>query len=175
MVHKLTFTEKEKSRGRAVFLDRDGVVNFEPADYVKRSKEFRLNPRIIPLLWAVNHEKYNLIVVTNQRGIALNLMTHEHFEEITLRMIQELAKGKIAIDAVYYCPHNHNECNCRKPLPGMFNEAQGDFQLSLEQSAMIGNSDHDIEAARRAGIGRSFKVPTDRPEFALEFISSLQT
>src|SRR5579872_936711 len=107
---------------RAVFLDRDGVINMKPpaGDYVRSWAEFRFVPTIADWLRLFNMLDLLVIVVTNQRGIARGLMSQADVEEIHRNMIAELAREGARIDDIFYCPHDHDdECDCRKPRTGM--------------------------------------------------------
>ena len=119
---------------RAVFLDRDGVINRKlENDYVKSWDEFHFLPDVIEAIKALNEKGlpsseakgYLVIVVTNQRGIARGLMTEKDLEEIHRRMLRELQRHGARIDDIFYCPHDiKDNCNCRKPQPGMLIQAQ---------------------------------------------------
>ena len=91
-------------------------------------------------------------MVTNQRGIALGVLTAAGVEEIHRRMTLELAGAGATVDGFYYCPHDHGECDCRKPDVGLFRQAQRDFpEVDFARSVMIGNAGFDMEAGRRIG------------------------
>ena len=95
---------------------------------------------------------YRLILITNQPGIARGNLTEETLAEIHHKMQADLAKIGAGIDAIYYCPHNwEEECECRKPKPGMLFQAQRDFSLNLRECIMIGDDERDMHAAHAAG------------------------
>ena len=136
---------------RAVFLDRDGVINRKApdGDYVKNWKEFEFLPNVAEAIRMLNQAGFKVIVTTNQRGIALGLMTEENLEEIHQRMAAELEKGNAHIDKIYYCPHEKNSCSCRKPEIGMFLQAKKDYpSISFPDSFVIGDTISDMEAGR---------------------------
>jgi histidinol-phosphate phosphatase family protein len=139
---------------RAVFLDRDGVVNMKPppGDYIRKSSEFRLVPTIAGWIRLFNVLDFPVIVVTNQRGIARGLMSREDVEKIHTRMVAELAALGARIDDIFYCPHDRDECECRKPKIGMVEQAREKWDLDLAGSLMIGDSDKDAELAVRCGM-----------------------
>jgi D-glycero-D-manno-heptose 1,7-bisphosphate phosphatase len=139
---------------RAVFLDRDGVVNRKPpaGDYIRRWSEFRLVPTIAEWIRLFNVLDFPVIVVTNQRGIARGLMRREDVEEIHRNMVAELAALGARIDDIFYCPHDRDECECRKPKTGMVEQARAKWDLDLAGSLMIGDSDKDAELAARCGM-----------------------
>jgi D-glycero-D-manno-heptose 1,7-bisphosphate phosphatase len=139
---------------RAVFLDRDGVINQKPQEglYVTRWEDFHILPGVIESIALLNRADFRVIVVTNQRCIAKGLMTVADLEEMHRRMLDSLARAGATIDGVYYCPHEMEPfCDCRKPSPGMLLDAASSHGIDLQASWMIGDSDIDIEAGRNAG------------------------
>jgi len=139
---------------KAVFLDRDGVINRKlENDYVKKWDEFCFLPGVFSAIEAIREKGYLVIVVTNQRGIAKGLMTEEDLEEIHRKMQKELKKHRAQVDDIFYCPHDISDnCNCRKPEPGMLIQAQKKWDIDFAQSFIIGDSESDIEAGRRVGV-----------------------
>jgi len=140
---------------RAVFLDRDGVINRKPYsddDYITRWEEMEILPGVTEAITGLNRAGYRVIVVTNQRGIAKGLVTAAELESIHKRMCEQLGRVGARIDAVFCCPHELvPPCSCRKPEPGMLLEAARRFNIDLTASWMIGDSEKDIEAGKRAG------------------------
>src|SRR5271170_6985852 len=168
-------TSQRPHRGPAieyVFLDRDGVINRKPSEgaYVTRWEEFDLLPGVAGAIASLNRSGRKVIVVTNQRGIALGLMTESELGAIHDRLQRELAREGAAIDAIYYCPHGHDECSCRKPQTGMLEAAFRDFPgAAAENSILIGASHADMECGRRAGMTTIFvDSEDDRPKPASE-------
>lgn len=144
---------------RYVFLDRDGVINRKApeGEYVRDWKSFEILPGVEAALRALNRSGRRVIVLTNQRGIGLGLYTCADVEALHERLRQHLAAHRARIDAFYYCPHDRNQCNCRKPAPGLFYQAFRDFPDALPQnSVVIGDSISDIEAARALVIRAIF-------------------
>ena len=141
-----------------IFLDRDGVINRKlEGDYVKSWEEFEFLPGVRAALAELTAARCRLIVVTNQRGVALGLMTEAELRQIHARMLAELAAVDARVDAVYYCPHDRHGCDCRKPLTGMFRQARRDFPaIDFARSAMIGDSLSDLEAGRSLGCHTIF-------------------
>ena len=138
-----------------VFLDRDGVINRKPAAgrYVTRWEEFQLLPGVEDAIAALNRSRRKVIVVTNQRGVALGLYSLDGLAAMHDRLQQRLASHGAHLDAIYVCPHNEGECGCRKPGIGLFEQAFRDFPAArVENSVMIGDSLRDIEAGRNAGL-----------------------
>lgn len=139
---------------KAVFLDRDGVINRKPPgdDYVTRWEGFQVLPGVVKGIAELNHAGFCVIVVTNQRCIAKGLMTTAELEAMHHRMSEFLARDGATIDAVYYCPHETKTvCGCRKPAPGMLLDAAREHGIELAASWMVGDSDADIEAGKSAG------------------------
>lgn len=139
---------------RAVFLDRDGVINRKAPEggYITRWEEVEILPGTSEAIAQLNRAGFLVIVVTNQRAVAKGLMTIADLESIHRRLCEQLALGGAKIDAVFYCPHELDPpCRCRKPEPGMLLDAARRYDLDLRASWMIGDSEKDIEAGRRAG------------------------
>jgi len=138
---------------KAVFLDRDGVINKKlENDYVKNWNEFHFLPGVIEAIKTINEKGYLVIVVTNQRGIGRGLMTEQDLKDIHQRMLQEIQKGGARIDDIFYCPHDMKDnCNCRKPKPGMLVQAKKKWDIDYAKSYIIGDSETDIEAGQQVG------------------------
>ncbi|MCE2503815.1 MAG: HAD family hydrolase [Chlorobi bacterium] len=145
---------------KAIFLDRDGVVNKRLIDdYVKRWDEFRFMPGVVEVLPDIHAEGYLVILITNQRGIGRGVMTRNDLHQIHRRMQEDLLiRTGHQFDAMYVCSHDNSDgCDCRKPAPGMLLHAAKEFQLDLQESWMIGDSESDIEAGINAGC-RTAKI-----------------
>jgi histidinol-phosphate phosphatase family protein len=139
---------------KAVFLDRDGVINRKAPEghYVTCWEDFHILPDVVESITLLNRAGFCVIVVTNQRCIAKGLMTVADLEKMHRRMSDSLARAGAIIDAVYYCPHDMEpSCSCRKPAPGMLLDAARSRGIELPASWMIGDSDIDVEAGRNAG------------------------
>ncbi len=146
-------------RLRTVFLDRDGVVNEKMPEgrYVSSRSDFRLLPGVAEAIARMNRAGIRVVVVSNQRGIALGLYTAADVEAIHAGLQELLASHGAHVDGFYYCPHDKGQCNCRKPLPGLFEQAQAQFpEISGESSVMIGDSLSDVEFGRRLGMTTVF-------------------
>ena len=147
-------------RIRTAFLDRDGVINRKAPDgrYVTCWEEFEFLPGAIEALQRLTRSGIGIVVVTNQRGVATGQMRLADVEAVNNRMVSELAAADAVIDAVFTCPHDIGECDCRKPGIGLFRQAVSAFpDLDLRTSMMVGDSRADIEAGRCAGC-RTFLV-----------------
>jgi len=139
---------------RAVFLDRDGVLNERPPEheYVRSAAGFRWLPGAPEAVAAITGAGFRPIVVSNQRGIARGLLTWETLAEIEELIRARLPNVGVQGIAFYYCPHDVDEgCSCRKPEPGLILRAAEEHEIDLRASVMVGDSWHDVEAGRRAG------------------------
>jgi D-glycero-D-manno-heptose 1,7-bisphosphate phosphatase len=142
-----------------VFVDRDGVINrkLPEGKYVTGWEEFELLPGVPAAIAALNHSGRKVIVVTNQRGVALGRMTQAEVEAIHDRLRGELAVEAASLDGIYYCPHDRDACNCRKPGTGMIEAAFRDFPgAGPENSILIGDSLSDVECGRNARMPTIF-------------------
>jgi len=148
---------------RAVFLDRDGVINRKPpeGDYVTRWEDFHILPGAPEGIVQLKKAGFRVIVVTNQRCVAKGLLSVVELETMHQRMSELLARDGAALDAIYYCPHEmESHCECRKPAPGMLLDAARAHGIELPASWMIGDSDIDIEAGRSAGCRTALLLAT---------------
>jgi D-glycero-D-manno-heptose 1,7-bisphosphate phosphatase len=151
---------------KAIFFDRDGVVNLRKIDdYVRSWEEFTFLPGIADILAEVHDAGRIAVLVTNQRGIGRGLMSEEDLADIHRRMQEELAShAGTGFDAIYHCPHERSDnCSCRKPLPGMLMQAAAEHNISLADSWMIGDSESDIEAGIAAGCHTARIAAPDEP------------
>ena len=145
-------------KNKAVFLDRDGVINIDK-NYVYKIEDFEFVDGIFEKLRDYQKRGYLLIVVTNQSGIGRGYYTEEDFQKLTSYMLSELEKEGIKIAKVYHCNHSPEEgCECRKPNPGMLLKAKEEFNIDMKNSIMIGDKESDMEACKRAGVGECIKV-----------------
>ncbi len=137
---------------RAVFLDRDGVINRNRSDYVKSWDEFEFLNGSLSALARLARSDWQIIVVTNQSAIGRKLVTRDQVEEIHLRMRERVVEAGGRIDAILYCPHHPDDgCACRKPLPGLILEAGRERNLDLASCVLVGDSFDDMRAALAAG------------------------
>ena len=150
---------------RAVFLDRDGVINRKAAEgeYVTRWEDFQFLPGAAEAIALLNREGWSVIVVSNQRCVAKGLLTVNELETIHRKMEAELASAGAKLDGIYYCPHDTNpSCACRKPSPGMLLKAAEEHQIALSASWMVGDSESDMAAGKRAGC-RTIRIASEFP------------
>jgi len=144
---------------RAVFLDRDGVIIQEPPHYAHKLSQIRLLPRAADAIRLLNKDKFTVIVVSNQAGIARGYYPEEDTILFNRGVKEVLAQEGAHIDAMYYCPHHPDakiekyrlDCDCRKPKPGMLKRAEKELNIDLKRSFMIGDKLSDIETGKRAG------------------------
>lgn len=140
---------------KAIFLDRDGVLNHEIYDYITRLEDFEVLEYQIPPLKRFYDEGYLLVVITNQGGIALSRYTEDTLAEMHKILFSKFAEQGAEIIHAYYCPHHptvSGECNCRKPKSGMLLEAIVTYDIDPALSVMIGDKPRDVEAANGAGV-----------------------
>ncbi len=166
------------SRNKALFLDRDGIINVEKG-YVYLRGSFEFMPGIFELCRAAQSLGYLLVVVTNQAGIARGYYSESDFNDLTEWMMARFAEKKINIARVYYCPYHPvfgvGEYKCdspdRKPNPGMLLRAQSDLDLDLGSSILIGDKPSDIRAGCAAGVGTQIFLTSERFKFPPQTIS----
>lgn len=145
---------------KALFLDRDGVINIDHG-YVYQIENFDFMPGILSLCKRFYDQGFQLVVVTNQSGIGRKYYTEEDFEVLTQWLRKEFENNGSPLSSVYHCPHHpEQDCTCRKPLPGMFLKAKEDLGLNMEQSVMIGDKTSDMQAAHASGVGRRILLTT---------------
>ena len=146
-----------------LFLDRDGVINVKlDGQYVKNTDEFEFMIGAETAISKLSKIFNRILIVTNQQGIAKGIMSDKDLCVLHEYMLCELKKNGGVIDKIYYCPHLSSEnCNCRKPNPGMIQQAMIDFpEIKLSQSYLIGDSYTDIQAGNKMGL-TSVKVDNE--------------
>jgi len=156
--------------GRALFLDRDGVVNVE-VGYLHRIEDVQFVPGIFSLCRTAMRLGYRLVVVTNQAGIARGFYTEADFEALMTWMRNALRAEGVELAAVYHCPYHpehgvgeyRREHEDRKPGTGMLRRAAREFGISLADSVMVGDRCSDIAAANSAGLKQAFLVSGTEP------------
>jgi D-glycero-D-manno-heptose 1,7-bisphosphate phosphatase len=139
---------------KAVFLDRDGVINRKApeGEYVTSWEDMHFLPGVAQAVAVLNRHGFKVIIVSNQRCVAKGLLSISELESMHRRVTDWLLDQGAAIDAIYYCPHEKQPpCCCRKPSPGMLLKAASEHDIDLSASWMIGDSDSDVNAGRNAG------------------------
>lgn len=149
---------------KAVFFDRDGVINKEIGDYVFELEKFELNESVISVMEKAIEKGYKLFVVTNQSGIAKGVYGHENVDEIHGHMTKLLQGKGNELSDIYYCPHHpdYSECLCRKPGSLMLEKAVAKYNLNVSKCFLIGDRDRDLESAERIGI-KGVKIESNNP------------
>lgn len=158
-------TPDSSTSRRAVFLDRDGVLNVDHG-YVYRWQDFEFLPEVPKALSNLQQAGFLLVVISNQSGIGRGLYTEADVLALNRDIESHLAAAGVAIHGWYHCPHHPTEaegdyrqiCDCRKPAPGMILRACHDLAIDPAQSALVGDKLSDIEAGEAAGVGRLFWV-----------------
>lgn len=138
---------------KAVFLDRDGVINVERG-YTHRLEDFVILPDVIEVLQLLLKKGYLLVVISNQSGIAKKLYTQSEVEILHKYMVDEFAKNGVALSEIYYCVHHPDvsRCICRKPDSLFVEKALARFDIDAKHSYFIGDKERDTEAAEKAGV-----------------------
>jgi len=149
---------------RALFLDRDGVINIEK-NYLYKKEDFIFIEGIFDLCKYFANQGYLIFVVTNQSGIGRGYYTQDDFEQLSIWMVGEFKRHGVDIAKVYFCPHFpeiSGECECRKPKPKMLLDAKEEFDLDMASSLLVGDKERDIEAALNAGVLESYLFLEDK-------------
>ena len=143
---------------KTIFLDRDGVINKEKS-YLFKIKDFEFISGVFNACQYFNNLGYEIIIVTNQSGISRDYYSEGDYKIITEWMVAQFKNNNINILDILHCPHSpKSNCNCRKPKPGMFISAKNKYNINMEESWMIGDSECDITAANLAGIKNTILV-----------------
>ncbi|NDJ58811.1 D-glycero-beta-D-manno-heptose 1,7-bisphosphate 7-phosphatase [Enterobacteriaceae bacterium 4M9] len=154
----------------AIFLDRDGTINVDHG-YVHEIDQFEFIDGVIDALRELKAMGYALVLVTNQSGIARGIFSEAQFEQLTEWMDWSLADRGVDLDGIYYCPHHpeaklddyRQQCDCRKPQPGMLMSARDFLNIDMAASYMVGDKLEDMQAAAAAGVGTKVLVRTGKP------------
>ncbi|AZQ84764.1 D-glycero-beta-D-manno-heptose 1,7-bisphosphate 7-phosphatase [Colwellia sp. Arc7-635] len=144
---------------KALFLDRDGIINIDHG-YVHKIENFEFVDGIFELCQLAISKGYQIFVITNQAGIARGYYDKQTFEALSQWMVSKFEEQNVSIGKVYYCPHHPDKgvnefvmsCDCRKPEPGMIMQAQQEYSIALADSIFIGDKISDMQAASNAGI-----------------------
>ncbi len=154
---------------RAVFLDRDGVLNVDTG-YIDKVDDFEFIDGSIEAMIELKKKGYLLVVITNQSGIARGYFSEEQFHTLTEWMDWSLADRGVDLDGIYYCPHHAEkglgefkvDCDCRKPKPGMLFDAIDELGIDVENSILVGDKPSDIQAGIAAGVKLNYLVLTGK-------------
>ena len=134
---------------KLIILDRDGVVNQDSDQFIKSPEEWIPLPGSLEAMVRLHQGGYTLIVASNQSGLARGLFSMDTLNRIHTKMLQNLRQKGGEIDGIFFCPHGPDDgCRCRKPMPGLFEDIADRLKIKLEGVYAVGDSEHDIEAAR---------------------------
>lgn len=144
---------------RAVFIDRDGTIS-EEVGYINHPSRFRLFPYAASAIKLLNDRGWLAVIITNQAGVARGYFSETMIQTVHGNLQQNLRDNGAHVDAIYYCAHHpsvgeppyRQDCDCRKPKPGLVNRAASELDIALGQSWMVGDRYSDIELARNAGV-----------------------
>ena len=143
---------------KTIFLDRDGVINKE-VNYLHKIDDFEFINGVFDTCLYFQNLDYEIIIITNQSGISRGYYSESDYQKLTLWMINQFNKSNIEILDIFHCPHGpDSNCNCRKPMPGMFLKAKTKHNIDMEQSWMIGDKEVDVIAANASGINNTILV-----------------
>ena len=158
------------SKMKVAFLDRDGVIN-EEINYLHKIKDFKYTENCVSGLKKLKKLGFELIIVTNQAGLAKGIFNESDFNQLSKWLIKDLASNGIKILDYVFCPHHPDgiikkysiNCDCRKPNPGMILSSAQKHKISLKTSILIGDKLSDIQAAKNAGLNNYFLVNSGHP------------
>ncbi len=148
---------------RALFLDRDGVINIDKG-HVHKKEDFDFFENIFNIVRPFQRDGYLIVIITNQAGIAKKYYSADDFFRLNSWMVNEFNKRGINITKVYFCPHHPDYtgvCNCRKPEPGMIYQARDELNIDLSESLLIGDKGTDIMAGKNAGLRTNILINKD--------------
>ena len=168
---------------KVIFLDRDGVINKE-VGYLHKIEDFEFIDGVFDACINFQSSGYQIIVVTNQSGIERGYYREDDFQTVTQWMLEQFINHGVQILDVFFCPHGpDSNCDCRKPKPGMFNQAKNKYGIDMENSWMIGDKEADIQAANSAGIlntvlvksGHDIDEKNSKAKFIFDSIKQVST
>ncbi|MFV0269293.1 MAG: D-glycero-alpha-D-manno-heptose-1,7-bisphosphate 7-phosphatase [Draconibacterium sp.] len=151
---------QEKTKRKALFLDRDGTINIDK-DYLFRIEDFEFQPGIFDLIRSYSDQDYLIFIITNQSGIARGYYTENDYFQLTQWMTEQLRTNGIHVEKVYHCSHHPEitgSCTCRKPKPGLIVQALKEYPVDPERSVLIGDKERDILAGQNAGTGKNLYI-----------------
>jgi len=149
---------------KALFLDRDGVINHDPGDYTMKPEEFIILPTVMEALVMAQSKGYTIIVITNQGGIAKGLYTHETVDVLHQMLHNTCQEWGVEIKRIFYSPHHPEFGNSltRKPERLLMERALARYNLDASKSVMIGDRERDVQCAQLVGV-RGVLIPTNSP------------
>ncbi len=140
---------------KAIFLDRDGIINVEIGDYIKRFEDFTLIQQLGESLKILKESGFILVVITNQGGLAKKLYDEQELDKMHEYLINEMKKFDVHFEEIYYCPHHpdyNGKCLCRKPGSLLVEKAIARFNIDASKSYFIGDKQRDIDAGNAVGV-----------------------
>ncbi len=154
---KVLYTKPGKLKP-AIFLDRDGVINRDiKGKYIIKPSQLKIYKTAIDGLKRIKKNHFYVIIITNQSAIGRGYITEKEFFKINNKMLRILKQSGIKIDAVYYCPHKpEDNCNCRKPKPGLIQDAVKDYPVNMRKSFFVGDKKTDMELAKKMKLKAIF-------------------
>ena len=165
---------------KLAIIDRDGVINYDSDQYIKTPAEWKPIPQSLEAIARLNHAGYRVVVATNQSGVGRGLFDMSTLNAIHDKMYRALANVGGRIDALFFCPHmDENNCDCRKPKPGMLLDIAKRFNVDLKNIPFSGDSLKDLQAAQAVGAkpilvrtGKGEKTSTDQrlPKGTIQFV-----
>lgn len=173
--------KEDKKKRPAVFLDRDGTIN-EQMGYINHISRFVMLPGVAEAIALLNSHRIPVVVVSNQSGLARGYFPPQLLQEVHALMERQLARKGAALNGIYVCPHHpeakeekfRQDCQCRKPKPGLMLEAASDFGLDLARSYLVGDRWSDLQTAAACGA-KGVLVLTGYGRGDLEYIGPRQT
>lgn len=151
------------TKQKAIFLDRDGVLNNEVGDYITKVSDFFILPHVAEGLSLLRDAGYIFIIVTNQGGIAKGLYTRNEMHQMHQILVEQMAHFNIVFHEIYYCPHHPDfgKCICRKPNPVLVEKAIAKHNINPSQSYFIGDKQRDIDAGAACGVNGILIEPNE--------------
>ncbi|MCX6182666.1 MAG: HAD family hydrolase [Bacteroidetes bacterium] len=153
---------------KAIFLDRDGVINYDPDDYIYRMEDFRFLDNLFEIATEVTKRGYKIIVITNQGGIDKNRYSANDVERIHAHVEKGFKENGTPLTEIYYCPHHSDlqKCMCRKPGSLMVERALAKYNIDPSKSFFIGDKQRDIVCAEGAGV-RGIKIDVNQMKLSI--------
>lgn len=170
MMSFIKHARSETKGNKAIFLDRDGVIN-QDTGYIGTWEAFNFLPGAIAAMQKFGNMGFRLFIITNQSGISRGYFSRESYDTLTNHMLTHFEKYKVNIEAVYTCPHLNESCNCRKPKPGMINAALFEHKLNPELCIMVGDKKSDIIASKEAKLGASIYLANEQTDNISDTVS----
>jgi D-glycero-D-manno-heptose 1,7-bisphosphate phosphatase len=137
---------------KLIILDRDGVINVDSDDFIKSPSEWAPIPGSLEAIARLKRAQYQVVVATNQSGVARGLFDMDMLNTIHMKMIQGIRQRGAELDGIFFCPHGPDDgCDCRKPKAGLFEQIADRLKVNLNGVYAVGDSERDVLAAKKAG------------------------